>query len=32
MQKAFDWLDSDLLFDKLLKYNTNDNIYKCINV
>ncbi len=30
MQKAFDWVDRDLLFYKLLKYNINGNIYKCI--
>ncbi len=32
MQKAFDWVDRDLLFYKLLKYNINGNIYKCINI
>ncbi len=30
MQKAFDWVDGDLLFYKLLKYNINGNICKCI--
>ena len=30
MQKAFDWVDRDLLFYKLLKYNIRGNIYKCI--
>ncbi len=30
MQKSFDWVDRDLLFYKLLKYNVNGNIYKCI--
>ncbi len=30
MQKAFDWVDKDLLFYKLLKYDINGNIYKCI--
>ncbi len=30
IQKAFNWVDRDLLFYKLLKYNINGNIYKCI--
>ncbi len=30
MQKAFDWLDRDLLFYKLQKHNINGNIYRCI--
>ncbi len=30
MQKAFDCIDRDLLFYKLLKYNINGNIFKCI--
>ncbi len=30
MQNAFDWIDHDLLFYKLLKYNINGNIYICI--
>ncbi len=30
MQKAFDRVDRDLLFYKLLKYNINGNIYKYI--
>ncbi len=30
MQKAFDWVDRDLLFYKLLTYNIDGNIYRCI--
>ncbi len=30
MQKAFDWVDRDLLFYRLLEYNIDGNIYKCI--
>ncbi len=30
MQKAFDWVDRDLLFYKLQKHNINGNIYRCI--
>ena len=30
MQKAFDWVDHDLLFYRLLKYNITGNIYYCI--
>ncbi len=30
MQKAFDWVDWDLLFFRLLKYNIIGNIYYCI--
>ena len=30
MQKAFDWVDRDLLFYKLLKYNIRGKIYQCI--
>ncbi len=30
MQKDFDWSDHDLWFQKLLKYNINENIYRCI--
>ncbi len=29
-QNAFDWIDRDLLMYKLLKYNINGNIYKCV--
>ncbi len=32
IQKAFDWVDGDILFYILLKYNINGNIYKCIKV
>ncbi len=28
MQKAFDWVDRDVLFYKLLKYNIDGQIYK----
>ncbi len=30
MQKAFDWVDRDFLFYKLLKYNIDENFYKCV--
>ncbi len=30
MQKAFNWIDRDLLFYKLQKHNINGNIYRCI--
>ncbi len=30
MQKAFDWMDWDLLFYRFLKYNITGNIYYCI--
>ena len=30
MKKAFDWIDRDLLFYKLLSYNIDGNMYKCI--
>ena len=30
MQKAFDWVDRDMLFYKLLSYNIDGFIYKCI--
>ncbi len=30
MQKTFDWVDWDLLFYRLLKYNITGNIYYCI--
>lgn len=30
MQKAFDWVDRDMLFYKLLSYNIDGKIYKCI--
>ncbi len=30
MQKAFDWVDRDLLLYRLLTYNIDGNIYKCI--
>ncbi len=30
MQKAFDWVDRDLLFSRLLKCNIIGNIYYCI--
>ncbi len=29
MQKAFVWVDQDLLFYRLLKYNITENIYYC---
>ncbi len=29
MQKAFDWVDWELLFYKLLQYSIDDRIYKC---
>lgn len=32
MHKAFDWVDRDLLFYKLLTYNKNGFIYKCIKL
>ena len=31
MKKAFDWVDRDLLFYKLLKNNIQGKIYKCIS-
>ena len=30
MQKAFDWIDRDLLFYRLLLYNINGKMYKAI--
>jgi hypothetical protein len=30
MQKAFDWVDRDLTFFKLLEYNIDGKIYNCI--
>ena len=30
MQKAFDWVDRDLLFYKLLEYNIDGKLYNCI--
>ena len=30
MQKAFDWVDREMLFYKLLAYNIDGNLYKCI--
>ncbi len=30
MQKAFDWVDQDLLFYRLLKYNLTGSMYYCI--
>ncbi len=30
MQRAFDWVNRDLLFHRLLKYNITGNIYYCI--
>ncbi len=30
MQKTFDWVDRDLLFYRLLKYNITGSIYYCI--
>ena len=30
IQKAFDWVDRDMLFYKLLSYNIDGKIYKCI--
>ena len=30
MQKAFDWVNRNLLFYRLLSYNIDGNIYKCI--
>ncbi len=30
MQKAFDWVDRDMLFNKLLEYNIDGKIYNCI--
>ncbi len=30
MQKAFDWVNRDMLFYRLLDYNINGNIYNCI--
>ncbi len=32
MQKAFDWVDRDLLFFKLLEYNIDEKIYNCIKI
>ena len=30
LQKAFDWVDRDLLFYKLLQYNIDGNMYKAV--
>ncbi len=30
MQKAFDWVDWDLLFFKLLEYNIDGKVYNCL--
>ncbi len=32
MKKVFDWIDRDMLFNKLLEYNIDGQIYTCIKV